>query len=53
MGTHLDAGQTAVVHVLAVMGAAGNGALDGHVGGAAAPVVGTILAHSEGPPCKK
>ena len=42
MGADLDGVQAAVVHVAAVMGAAGDGAFDGGVGGAGAPVVGTV-----------
>ena len=38
----LDGVQAAVVDITAVMSAAGDGALDGGVGGAGAPVVGTI-----------
>ena len=36
MGAHLNGVQAAAVHVLAVMGAAGNRAVDGAVGGALA-----------------
>ena len=43
MGAHLNAVQTAVVDVLAVMGAAGHRAFDGRVGDAAAAVVGTVV----------
>ena len=43
MGAHLNAVQTAVLHILAVVSAAGHGALDGRVGGAAAAVVGTVV----------
>ena len=49
MGADLDGVQAAVVHLAAVMGAAGDGAFDGRVGGAGAPVVGTI-GHSFLPP---
>ena len=45
VGAHLNAVQAAVVHVLAVVCAAGHGALDGAVGGAAAAVVGAICVH--------
>ena len=45
MGAHLNGGQTAVVHVLAVVGAVGDGSLDGRIGGAGAPVVGTGSVH--------
>ena len=51
MRTHLDGGQAAVVHVLAVMGAVGNAAFDGSVGGAGAAAVG-MIGHEEIPPCK-
>ena len=40
MGAHLNGVQTAAIHILAVMGAAGHGAVDGAVGGALAAVVG-------------
>ena len=52
MGAHLNGAETAVVHVLAVVGAVGDGALDGSVGGAGAPVVGTSSVHGV-PPVKK
>jgi len=52
VGAHLDGGQTAVVHVLAVVGAVGDGTLDGSVGGAGAPVVGTSSVHGV-PPVKR
>ena len=52
MGAHLNGGQAAVVHVLSVVGAVGDGALDGSVGGAGAPVVGTSSVHGV-PPVKK
>ena len=42
MGTDLNGAQAAVIHITAVMGAAGDGTLDGGVGGAGAPIVGTI-----------
>ena len=42
MGTDLNGAQAAVIHLTAVMGAAGDGTLDGGVGGAGAPIVGTI-----------
>ena len=45
VGAHLNAVQAAVVHVLAVVCAAGDRALDGSVGGAAAAVIGTIHVH--------
>ena len=45
MGAHLDGAEAAVVHVLAVVSAVGDGTLDGRVGGAAAPVVGTSAIH--------
>ena len=45
VGAHLDAVQATVVHFLAVMCAAGDGALDGVVGGAAAAVGGAICVH--------
>ena len=41
MGADLNVGQTAVVHILAVMGAAADGALDGSVRCAVAAVIGT------------
>ena len=42
MGTHLNGGQAAAVHVLAVMGAAGDAAIDGAVRGAFAAVIGAV-----------
>ena len=42
MGTHLNGGQAAAVHILAVMGAAGDAAIDGAVRGAFAAVVGAV-----------
>ena len=42
MGADLDGVQAAVIHLAAVMCAAGDGAFDGVVGGAGAPVVGTV-----------
>jgi hypothetical protein len=45
MGAHGDGVQTAVVLVLAVVGAVGDTAFDGGVRGAVAAVVGTVLAH--------
>ena len=40
MGAHLNGVQAAAIHILAVVGAAGHGAVDGAVGGALAAVVG-------------
>ena len=57
MSTHLDGVQSAAVHVLAVMGAAGDRAVDGIVGGALAAVVGAaallVIAHCGFLPNKK
>ena len=53
MGADLNVGQTAVVHILAVMGAAADGALDGSVRCAVAAVIGTSLGHGMVPPVNK
>ena len=51
VGADLNGSQAAVIHLAAVMGTAGDGTLDGGVGGAGAPVVGTI-GHGVLPPKK-
>lgn len=50
VGAHLDLGQTAVLGILAVMGAVIHGALDALVGGAGTAAVGAILVHKNDPP---
>ena len=45
VGAYLNTGQAAVIHILTVVGAVGDTAFDGGVGGAVAAVVGTVLAH--------
>ena len=52
MGAHGDAVQTAVVAVLAVVGAVVDGAFDALVRGTGAAAVGAILVHTIHPPAR-
>ena len=49
----LDISQTAVVHILTMVGAAADGAFDGRVRCAMAAVIGASLGHGTNPPVNK